>query len=99
MVEIQLPYTTLCFAAGSQLTWDGANNQCFDLHRANMCTLTQWRTAVCNAGVANPGRSWTPVPMGSGTFATVFGCTFDAIAPLNANVALTATCCLEWPVY
>jgi hypothetical protein len=99
MIEIGLPYTTLCFAVGPQLSWDSADNRCFDEHRANMCTLAQWRTAVCKAGVSNPGRSWTPTPMANGSFAAVSGCSFEQITSIGATALLTTTCCLEWPVY
>ncbi len=41
---------------GVAASWEAADNYCYDQFRAGACTLAQWRSAVCRAGVATPGR-------------------------------------------
>ena len=99
MVELQLAHSTLCFGTGPAATWDVAETRCDDFYRASTCTITQWRIAVCRFGVANPGRSWTPTPTGTGQFATISGCSYEQVSTAFGSTQLATTCCLEWPVY
>ena len=66
MQRIDLPLSTLCYVAGtSTANWLNADDFCFANFRASLCTLTQWRLAVCRAGASTPGRTWTATPSGS----------------------------------
>jgi hypothetical protein len=99
MTQINLQYSTLCYAVAPQATWDAADQRCFDSFRSGLCSLEQWRMAVCRAGLPNPGRSWTPTPTGTAVFSTVAGCTSDSISSLGASTQQVTTCCIEWMRY
>jgi hypothetical protein len=101
MTRIDLPTKTICWNPGGPqlLTWDASDTYCDNNFRAQLCTLGQWRAAVCRAGVSNPGRSWTNQVTGSGSFAFIFGCSGEQVGSLQYNSGLQGPCCLEWPRY
>ncbi len=99
MTKVSMPFYTLCYASSLARTWDQADQFCYDNYRANVCTFAQWRTAVCQAGLANPGNSWTSTPTAAAAFATVAGCTGDSVSTAQYTSQRATTCCLEWPQY
>jgi len=99
MTKIEQPSSTLCYHAGTTGTWDSASQFCSQSFAAPLCTLVQWRDAVCSAGVPNPGNSWTATPAGTASFATVAGCTGDGVGVSAYNVQRPGPCCLQWMKY
>jgi hypothetical protein len=99
MTRVALDRSILCFAAASSNTWDTADQFCYQSYRSGICTLAQWRNAVCQAGLPNPGASWTSTPVGIATFATVSGCTGESVGSSAYNNQRIGTCCLEWMKY
>ena len=98
MQRIDLPLSTLCYVAGtSTANWINADDFCFANFRASLCTLTQWRLAVCRAGASTPGRTWTATPSGSASFVSITACTADGVATQAASTQLFPACCAEWP--
>ncbi len=99
MVTIDRVTSTLCYHAGSLGTWDQADAFCSAQFRADVCTLEQWRAAVCEAGLPNPGASWTPQIAGTATFATVSGCSGEQVSTAAYTLSRMGPCCLEWMSY
>ncbi|MFT3711145.1 MAG: hypothetical protein QM817_26245 [Archangium sp.] len=100
MTRIDSAFSTLCFArSSSPQNWDGAAAFCSNNFAAPLCTLSQWRAAVCIGGAPNPGRSWLATPTATSTFMTVASCLSDGVAPLSASSQFSPVCCLEWPRY
>lgn len=99
MTKVSMPGSTLCFAAGATQNWEAADQSCYDNFRSSLCTLAQWRTAVCRAGLPSPGASWTSTPAGTATFTTVAGCTGDAVGIAQYTAQHATVCCLEWMSY
>lgn len=98
MTQINQALSTLCYASGPTATWEQASAYCNDTFRAHLCSLNQWRDAVCQQGLTNPGRSWTSDVSGAASFATVQGCTGDAVfSQVYTSAGVRATCCAEWP--
>ncbi|KAB2887575.1 MAG: hypothetical protein F9K40_21270 [Kofleriaceae bacterium] len=98
MTRIDLPTKTLCWHPGRFVTFPNADAFCGEL-RAQICTLAQWRAAVCMAGVQNPGRSWTYHPTGQGGFAIIGNCSLDSMSDLHWSSQVQGPCCVEWPRY
>lgn len=99
MTTIDLAYSTLCYARALSQNWDQANAYCSANFRSGLCSLRQWRAAVCESGITSPGRTWLDVPVTAATYATVQGCTGDSVSTANYSLNLSATCCHEWPKY
>ena len=99
MTRIGLVHSTLCYASGPVSTWDQAASYCSGNFRARICNFQQWRDAVCDAGVANPGGSWTDSITGAGTVGTISSCTGDSIASAQYSAQRVTTCCAEWSRY
>lgn len=100
MTKADSQFSTLCFATGPTGTWEQSAAYCEATFHAPLCTLGQWRAAICSAGLVNPGRAWTSQPAGTATFATVAACTGDGVGTAIYTTATNrAACCLEWPKY
>lgn len=99
MTRLDLLHSVICFHAGITATWDTADNFCDASFRAPVCSLTQWREAVCFAGQTNPGRSWTTSPTGTGTYATVQGCNSESVTTAVYTTQLQGPCCLQYMKY
>lgn len=106
MTRIELPHSTLCYHEGNSTLsdWDTADGYCFDQFQTGMCTLNQWRAAICRAGAGDPGRSWLAdvagrAADGTPAFATISGCTGESVGESSYPTALRGPCCQEWPRY
>jgi len=99
MTRIGMPHTTLCYASGPVSSWDQASNFCSDSYRARICSLQQWRDAICRAGVANPGASWTDSITGTASAGVVSGCSGATFSSAQYTSQRVATCSAEWPRY
>lgn len=99
MTRIDMPHAILCFASGPSASWDSASNFCSAQYAARICSLQQWRDAVCQAGVANPGTSWTDAVTGAASFGIVSACSSDGISASSASTPRVTVCCQEWPRY
>ena len=100
MTRIDLPFSTMCWHDnGVAASWEAADNYCYDQFRAGVCTLAQWRSAVCRAGVASPGASWTPDSTGAATFVTVSSCAAETVNSAFYMSSKRGPCCLEWMKY
>jgi hypothetical protein len=99
MTKLDFQNSTLCWAVGPTFNWNQADDFCDQVYRGNICTLLQWRMAVCRAGTANPGRSWTPTATGTATFSTVAGCSAESVSSFSYSTFQATTCCLEWMRY
>lgn len=101
MTKVDTAYSTLCFASGSAnpSSWDQADAYCDNTYRASLCTHAQWRKAVCQAGLQNPGSSWLIDVAGAGLLATVAGCAGSNVGASSPTTQLRGPCCLEWPKY
>lgn len=99
MIAVDRITSTLCYHAGSLGNWDQADAFCAAQFRADVCTLQQWRAAVCDAGLPNPGASWTAQIAGTATFATVSGCSGEQVATATYTLSRMGPCCLEWMNY
>ncbi len=99
MTRIELPHSVVCYASGPSASWESASSYCFDQFRARLCSLQQWRDAVCRAGIANPGASWTDDVTGAASFGTVAACTSDGVSSSSASALRVTVCCQEWARY
>jgi hypothetical protein len=99
MTRVDLPYKTICWHVGQFTTFPAASNFCDDAFRADVCTLAQWRAAVCRGGVQNPGRSWVNAPTAPARLAIIADCGFDGLSDLPYTSQVQGPCCLEWPRY
>jgi hypothetical protein len=99
MSRIGLPHTTLCYASGPLGSWDQASSFCSDSYGARLCSIQQWRDAICRAGVANPGASWTDSITGSASAGVVSGCSGESFASAQYASQRVAACCAEWARY
>jgi hypothetical protein len=101
MTKIELATSTICYYAGtgSGGTWDQSSQFCYDSFRAPLCSAQQWRFAVCQGGLPNPGRSWIGTITGTGTFATLAGCTGESAGSAFYSNQFAGPCCLEWMKY
>lgn len=100
MTMVDSAFSRLCFARSvSPMNWDNAANFCSSNFDAPLCTLSQWRAAICYGGLLNPGRTWLPTPTDPATFATVSTCTADSVSAASYTSQFATTCCLEWPKY
>ncbi len=99
MIQIETPHSTLCWHPGTSGTWTSTDDYC-DLHfRARLCTLAQWRTAVCRSLRPNPGRSFLNDVAGTGSYAVVGGCAASDVVALSGTSQVQGPCCLEWQRY
>jgi hypothetical protein len=99
MTRIDGAHSTLCYASGTTANWDTAEQFCRAQFAAGLCTLTQWRTAICIAGLPNPGRSWLPDVAGVATLGNVASCSGDGLGTSAYTTTLAGPCCLEWMSY
>jgi hypothetical protein len=100
MFQIDLPFSTLCFGEGVTGTYDEVEQFCEDMFRGRLCSLQQWRIAVCRAEAPDPGRSWLPdVVGGGGVFATISGCSPEEVGEAFYAGQHAGPCCLEWMNY
>lgn len=99
MTTVEDVFSTLCYHAGITATWDTADDSCYSNFHASLCTLRQWRLAICRAGIASPGASWTHDVAGASTFARVSACTSDGVDTAVYTTMLKGPCCLEWMKY
>lgn len=100
MTRIEQPLSVLCYAKSPTVAnWDQAAAYCDSNFRTGLCSVEQWRAAVCYGGVPSPGRSWTDDVSGSTSFGSIAGCTGDAISSSVYTTPLSVTCCAEWPRY
>jgi hypothetical protein len=99
MTAIAMPHGTLCYADGPLGTWDQASAHCSDVYRARVCSLQQWRDAVCVSGVPNPGASWTDSVTGTASLGVISGCSGDSLSSSVYTTQRNTTCCVEWPRY
>lgn len=99
MTRVDLPRSILCFDKGIQANHGQTRDYCAAFHGARLCSMAQWWDAVCQAGVANPGRSWTNDIAGSATFGTIAACTDESVATSIYTATFWGPCCLEYPRY
>lgn len=99
MTSIALAHSTLCYATGPISVWAQASAYCSDQFRARLCSVQQWRDAICAAGLTNPGASWTGDVSGTSSFGVVSGCSPEQVTSSAFSVQRVATCCLEWARY
>lgn len=101
MTPLDLPHSRLCFHSGvpNPANYDTADQFCFNNFRANVCTVNQWRTAVCRGGVTSPGSSWTSDVAGAGQMAVVATCAASDITSSLVSTQRAGPCCVEWMRY
>ncbi len=99
MTRIARAHTTLCYASGPVGSWDQVSTYCSNAYGARICSVQQWRDAICLAGLPNPGASWTDSITGTSAAVVVSGCSADTFSSTPATSPRTAACCAEWPRY
>lgn len=99
MTSIDNLHSTICYDAGTTGDWITAGDFCYDNFQAELCSLRQWRIAICRAGLVSPGASWTSDVAGAATFTRVQGCTGDGVGTAIYTTQLRGPCCLEWMNY
>lgn len=99
MSRIDMPRTTLCYATGPIASWNQASAHCSDQFRARLCSVQQWRDAICSAGLPNPGASWTDAITGTAAVGVISGCSAENFSSTTYTSQRATTCCAEWPRY